>query len=235
MTTELRFLAATVILGLVHLIVDSHLISFQLGYCWTASVSQDSVLTGNPGQVRGILEDWDEEGSWTYANDERDWRTWGKKGEPWHAASEGNGWGVFQRDDTGGGIPVTTNQVWNWQENVKVALQQDEQGVLGKGELQQKRDAVDRVFNDYQTRHPSKYAQQPPPDLDVEGHTLSARDVLTMETYNGAGRIRELLVFTPANPVGVGPGKRWQWVLPNAPSKPKPYVNLIMIESDSGP
>ena len=37
MTTELRFLAATVILGLLHLIVDSHLISFQLGYRWTAS------------------------------------------------------------------------------------------------------------------------------------------------------------------------------------------------------
>jgi uncharacterized MAPEG superfamily protein len=36
MTTELRFLAATVILGLVHLIVDSHLISWQLGYRWTA-------------------------------------------------------------------------------------------------------------------------------------------------------------------------------------------------------
>lgn len=37
MTTELRFLAATVILGLLHLIVDSHLISWQLGYRWTAS------------------------------------------------------------------------------------------------------------------------------------------------------------------------------------------------------
>ena len=37
MTTELRFLAASVILGLVHLIVDSHLISFQYGYRWTAS------------------------------------------------------------------------------------------------------------------------------------------------------------------------------------------------------
>jgi hypothetical protein len=32
MTTELRFLAATVILGLLHLIMDPHLISFQLGY-----------------------------------------------------------------------------------------------------------------------------------------------------------------------------------------------------------
>ncbi|SRR6266567_6829402 len=37
MTTELRFLAATVILGLLHLIVDSHLISFQLGYRRTGS------------------------------------------------------------------------------------------------------------------------------------------------------------------------------------------------------
>ena len=36
MTTELRFLAATVILGLVHLIADSHFISAQLGYRWTA-------------------------------------------------------------------------------------------------------------------------------------------------------------------------------------------------------
>jgi uncharacterized MAPEG superfamily protein len=36
MTAELRFLAATVILGLLHLVVDSHLISFQLGYRWTA-------------------------------------------------------------------------------------------------------------------------------------------------------------------------------------------------------
>jgi uncharacterized MAPEG superfamily protein len=35
MTIELRFLAAAVILGLVHLVVDSHLISFQLGYRWT--------------------------------------------------------------------------------------------------------------------------------------------------------------------------------------------------------
>ena len=32
MTTELRLLAASVILGLVHLIAASHLISFQRGY-----------------------------------------------------------------------------------------------------------------------------------------------------------------------------------------------------------
>lgn len=43
MTTELRFLAATVILGLLHLIVDSHLISFQRGYRWTASSREQPV------------------------------------------------------------------------------------------------------------------------------------------------------------------------------------------------
>ena len=37
MTTELYLLAASVILGLVHLIIDSHLISWQLGYRWTGS------------------------------------------------------------------------------------------------------------------------------------------------------------------------------------------------------
>jgi uncharacterized MAPEG superfamily protein len=37
MTTELQFLAASVILGLVHLVAASHLISFQYGYRWTAS------------------------------------------------------------------------------------------------------------------------------------------------------------------------------------------------------
>ncbi len=43
MTTELYFLAASVILGLVHLIADSHLISFQYGYRWTASTRETAV------------------------------------------------------------------------------------------------------------------------------------------------------------------------------------------------
>lgn len=43
MTTELRFLAASVILGLVHLIADSHLISFHYGYGWSASNREEPV------------------------------------------------------------------------------------------------------------------------------------------------------------------------------------------------
>jgi len=43
MTTELRLLAASVILGLVHLIAASHVISFQRGYRWTASSREEPV------------------------------------------------------------------------------------------------------------------------------------------------------------------------------------------------
>jgi len=43
MTTELRLLAASVILGLAHLIAASHLISFQRGYRWTASSREEPV------------------------------------------------------------------------------------------------------------------------------------------------------------------------------------------------
>lgn len=43
MTTELGFLVASIILGLVHLIVDSHLISLQYGYRWTASNREEPV------------------------------------------------------------------------------------------------------------------------------------------------------------------------------------------------
>ena len=37
MTAELKLLVASVVLGLVHLIASSHLISWQRGYRWTAS------------------------------------------------------------------------------------------------------------------------------------------------------------------------------------------------------
>jgi uncharacterized MAPEG superfamily protein len=43
MTTELRLLIASVVLGLVQLIASSHLISWQRGYRWTASTREDDV------------------------------------------------------------------------------------------------------------------------------------------------------------------------------------------------
>ena len=43
MTSELWLLVASIILGLVHLIAASHLISFQHGYRWTASSREEPV------------------------------------------------------------------------------------------------------------------------------------------------------------------------------------------------
>ena len=47
MTTELRLLVASVVLGLVHLIASSHLISWQRGYRWTAG-SREARLGRSP-------------------------------------------------------------------------------------------------------------------------------------------------------------------------------------------
>jgi uncharacterized MAPEG superfamily protein len=49
MTTELWLLVASIILGLVHLIAASHLISFQYGYRWAASSREGPV-----SQLRGL-------------------------------------------------------------------------------------------------------------------------------------------------------------------------------------
>jgi uncharacterized MAPEG superfamily protein len=43
MTTELKILVASVCLGLLQLIVTSHLISWQRGYRWTASTREEQV------------------------------------------------------------------------------------------------------------------------------------------------------------------------------------------------
>ena len=53
MTTELRLLVASVILGLLQLIAVSHLISFQYGYRWTAGSRDEPVspLSGIANRV----------------------------------------------------------------------------------------------------------------------------------------------------------------------------------------
>ena len=43
MTAELKLLAASVVLGLVHLVASSHLISWQRGYRWTASSREEDL------------------------------------------------------------------------------------------------------------------------------------------------------------------------------------------------
>jgi uncharacterized MAPEG superfamily protein len=53
MTIELWLLVASIVLGIVHLIVTSHLISWQRGYHWTAGNREGEIppLSGLPNRV----------------------------------------------------------------------------------------------------------------------------------------------------------------------------------------
>jgi len=55
MTAELKLLVASIVLGLMHLIASSHLISWQRGYRWTASSREQDVPP-----LRGVAKRVDE-------------------------------------------------------------------------------------------------------------------------------------------------------------------------------
>jgi uncharacterized MAPEG superfamily protein len=57
MTVELRILAYSIVLGIVHIVAASHLISNQYGYAWTASMREKEMpmLTGVAGRVDRAL------------------------------------------------------------------------------------------------------------------------------------------------------------------------------------
>src|SRR5262249_39960677 len=60
MTTELALLAASVVLSIVHIIIVSHLQSWQRGYWWTVSSREQSVapLTGIAGRAYRALRNY---------------------------------------------------------------------------------------------------------------------------------------------------------------------------------
>jgi uncharacterized MAPEG superfamily protein len=60
MTTELVLLAASVVLGVVLIVIVSHLQSWQRGYRWTASSREHSVapLTGISGRAERALRNY---------------------------------------------------------------------------------------------------------------------------------------------------------------------------------
>jgi uncharacterized MAPEG superfamily protein len=60
MTLELALLAASVILGILHIIIVSHLQSWQRGYWWTASSREQSgvPLAGIAGRVERALQNY---------------------------------------------------------------------------------------------------------------------------------------------------------------------------------
>jgi uncharacterized MAPEG superfamily protein len=60
MTPELSLLAASIVLGIAHIIVVSHLQSWQRGYRWTASSRDQQVdpLTGVAGRAERALRNY---------------------------------------------------------------------------------------------------------------------------------------------------------------------------------
>ncbi|HLZ00825.1 MAG TPA: MAPEG family protein [Bradyrhizobium sp.] len=62
MTTELRMLICSVVLGFVHIIAASHAASLQRGYRWTASARDDAVapLIGVAGRLGRALRNFSE-------------------------------------------------------------------------------------------------------------------------------------------------------------------------------
>src|SRR5258708_40243587 len=60
MTIELALLAASVVLGVAHIIIVSHLQSWQRGYSWTSSSREHSVapLTGVAGRAERALRNY---------------------------------------------------------------------------------------------------------------------------------------------------------------------------------
>jgi uncharacterized MAPEG superfamily protein len=60
MTVELAMLAASIVLGIVHIVIVSHLQSWQRGYRWTAGSREQSVapLTGLAGRAERALRNY---------------------------------------------------------------------------------------------------------------------------------------------------------------------------------
>ena len=60
MTTELALLAASVVLGILHILIVAHLQSWQRGYRWAASSREQSVapLTGIAGRGERALRNY---------------------------------------------------------------------------------------------------------------------------------------------------------------------------------
>jgi len=134
-----------------------------------------------------------------------------------------NGWGIFQRDDTGGGIPVTTGQVYSWKVNSDVAVQQ---------ELSQKWNSANNYLGNLQNNYSTQFQQDPPPSYTTgNGTVFAAVDALCMEAYNGAGSFSTLLSFYPSN----AHGHRWAWHLPNAPQDTEPYVSRVAERMNTSP
>ena len=138
----------------------------------------------------------------------------GAKGEPFYSPSEGDGWGLFQRDSSSD-RSVTTQEAWSWDGNMKGFLQDEYPDHLKIANTY-----VDRI----KVANPATFEE---PQFMIEGKKISGRDILALTSYNGlqGQKLSERLTFHPEN----SKGQRWSKNLPNAPGNEHvPYVDLIL-------
>lgn len=148
----------------------------------------------------------------------------GAKGEPFYSPDEGDGWGLFQRDGTGGGIDTTTEETWSWDGNMRGFLQNEYPVHLG---------IANNYVNSVKNSNPGTFEE---PQFTIKGRVISGRDVLALTWYNGRqGRSNEQMLHFDPNKLS---GERWTLNLPDAPGEDHPpgtkYVDLILDAYNGG-
>jgi len=143
----------------------------------------------------------------------------GAKGEPFYAPSEGDGWGLFQRDSSSN-IPVSTAETWSWDRNTLGFLHDEYPVHLG---------IANSYVDSVQNNNPDTFEE---PQFTINGQVISGRHILALTWYNGRqGRSNStMLHFDSTKPSG----QRWSLGLPNAPKKNQPYVYEIMDQYNGG-
>jgi hypothetical protein len=96
----------------------------------------------------------------------------GAEGEPFYSPKEGDGWGLFQRDSASG-HPVTTEETWNWDSNMKGFLHDEYPEHLA---------IANNYVNGVRNSHPTTFEE---PQFTIKGRVISGRDVLALTWYNG--------------------------------------------------
>jgi hypothetical protein len=149
---------------------------------------------------------------------------YGRVGEGFHnQVKEGNGWGMFQRDDKGRTVNeplhVTRDQIWNWTANVTMAIRE-----------------INEKYSEAKNTVTGKFVGQQEPSFDhcihpngTSGPTwkrqFTATEALGVTLYNGLPTGTKSGTFQYDTKL-----KRWSFNPPNAYGEPIPYIDKVMAE-----
>lgn len=105
----------------------------------------------------------------------------GSKEKPNFGAPDG--WGMFQRDPSHGGVQPTTKEVYSWHENTTAVL----------AEFEKKRQEAQRYFDAVKRTFPTKW-EEPPASYTETGTTTAttAMEAAIITMYNGASVVWSL-------------------------------------------